>query len=55
MLVYVTAIFAWFAFVLLGVAAVVLLEPLWNREAQLARSTAVGCGPRRSQKRRAAA
>jgi hypothetical protein len=45
MLVYVMAIFAWFAFVLLGVAIVVLLEPVWNREARLARA-AVGC-PRR--------
>ena len=46
MLVYVTAFFAWFAFVLLGVAAVVLLEPVWNRGAQLARTSSVGCARR---------
>jgi hypothetical protein len=54
MLMYVTAIFAWFAFVLLGVAVVVLLEPVWNREASLARSRAVGCGPCRARERRGA-
>jgi hypothetical protein len=55
MLVYVTAIFAWFAFVLLGVALVILLEPVWNREAWLARASAVGCRPCRAHKRRGAA
>jgi hypothetical protein len=54
MLVYVTAIFAWFAFVLLGVAVVVLLEPLWNRGAQLARAGSVGCAPRRGRRARRA-
>ncbi len=52
MLMYVTAAFAWFAFVLLGVALVVLLEPVWNREAWLARSGAVGCGPCRGRRGR---
>jgi hypothetical protein len=51
MLVYVTAVFAWFAFVLIGVAAVVLLEPLWNREAHFAR---VGCAPPRARRARRA-
>lgn len=46
MLLYVTALFAWFAFVLLGVAAVVALEPAWNPEAKAARE-AVGCPKRR--------
>jgi hypothetical protein len=45
MLVYVTVAFAWFAFVLLGVALVVALEPVWNREAWLERIGSVGCGP----------
>lgn len=51
MLVYVMAAFAWFAFVLLGVALVVLLEPAWNREVRLVRA-AVGCGPCRGRKGR---
>ena len=52
MLVYVTVAFAWFAFVLLGVALVVALEPVWNRKARLARTGAVGCGPRPRRKGR---
>ena len=53
MLVYVTAIFAWFAFVLLGVVVLVLLEPAWNPGAQLARA-AVGCRQRRARSAREA-
>jgi len=53
MLVYVTAIFAWFAFVLLGVVALVLLEPAWNPEARLARAV-VGCRQRRARRAREA-
>ena len=53
MLVYLTAIFAWFAFVLLGVAVLVLLEPAWNSDARLAR-TAVGCRQRRAHRAREA-
>jgi hypothetical protein len=52
MLVYLTVAFAWFAFVLIGVALVVLLEPVWNREARLARIGAVGCGPCHGRKGR---
>jgi hypothetical protein len=53
MLVYVTAIFAWFAFVLLGVVVLVLLEPAWNPQARLARA-AVGCRQRRARRAREA-
>jgi fructose-1,6-bisphosphatase/sedoheptulose 1,7-bisphosphatase-like protein len=46
-MVYVLAIFAWFALVLLGVGLIVALEPVWNREAQaVAARSAVGCGRR---------
>jgi len=46
-MVYVLAIFAWFALVLLGVGLIVALEPVWNREAQaVAARSAVGCGQR---------
>ena len=54
MLVYLTAIFAWFAFVLLGVAVLVLLEPAWNPAARLA-GDAVGCRQRRAGSAREAA
>ena len=54
MLVYVTAIFVWFAFVLLGVALVVLLEPVWNREHWLARAAAAGCSRHRARRAREA-
>jgi hypothetical protein len=53
MLVYVTAIFAWFAFVLLGVVVLVLLEPAWNPQARLARA-AVGCRQHRARRAREA-
>ena len=53
MLVYLTAFFAWFAFVLLGVAVLVLLEPAWNPQARLARA-AVGCRQHRAHRTREA-
>jgi hypothetical protein len=52
-LLYVVAIFAWFAFVLLGVVVLVLLEPAWNPGARLAR-TAVGCQEHRAPRAREA-
>lgn len=54
-MVYVFALFAWFAFVLLGVGLIVALESVWNRDARdAAAHGAVGCGPRVAPQGRAA-
>jgi len=46
-MIYVMATFVWFAFVLSGIGLIVLLEPVWNREAQAARVRATaGCARR---------
>jgi hypothetical protein len=46
-MIYVMATFVWFAFVLSGIGTIVVLEPVWNREAQAVRVRATaGCARR---------